>query len=190
MARVAVGKKVPAFTQEATGDKKVALKDLAGKRVVIYFYPKDNTPGCTTEACTFRDLGTEFNALGAKVLGISADTVKRQSNFAAKHNLPMALLADTERTVLEAWGIWAEKKNYGRTYMGIVRSTFLFDADGRLVQKWEKVRVKGHVDAVLEAAGSGSRHIFNLGHGIERTTDPDQVARLVDHLRMRSEEVS
>ena len=129
----------------------VSWDALRGAPVVVFAYPKANTPGCTTEACTFRDLGTEFNALGAKVLGISADTVKRQSNFAAKYSLPMALLADTERTVLEAWGIWAEKKNYGRTYMGIVRSTFLFDADGRLVQKWEKVRVKGHVDAVLEA---------------------------------------
>lgn len=139
------------FTLSDQDGNDIAWSSLRGAPVVVFAYPKASTPGCTTEACNFRDLSEAFAAVGAKVLGISADTVKRQSNFAAKHSLNMPLLADTEREVLEAWGIWAEKKNYGRTYMGIVRSTFLFDAQGQLVQKWDKVRVKGHVDAVLEA---------------------------------------
>ena len=128
----------------------VSWDALRGAPVVVFAYPKANTPGCTTEACTFRDLATEFNALGAKVLGISADTVKRQSNFAAKHNLPMALLADTERTVLEAWGIWAEKKNYGRTYMGCIRTTVVIDEEGKILSHKGNVRAKGNAERTLD----------------------------------------
>ena len=122
------------------------------KPAVIFFYPKANTPGCTTESIAFRDLYEDFRALGVAVFGASADTVKRQSNFVAKHQLATPLLADPEHLILQPWGIWAEKKNYGRTYMGIKRTTVLFGADGRVAQVWENVRVKGHADKVLQAA--------------------------------------
>ena len=154
MSSIEAGKKAPAFTLPNQDGEKVALRDLAGQDVVVYFYPRDDTPGCTKEACHFRDLQSAFDAVGVSVLGISADSVRAQGNFSAKHTLSMPLLSDPERTVLEAWGIWGEKKNYGRTYMGIIRSTFLFDAEGTLVEAWRKVRVKGHADAVLERARS------------------------------------
>lgn len=128
--------------------------DLRGSPVVVFFYPKASTPGCTKEACAFRDLSAEFGALGVRVFGASADSVKRQANFRDKYELGMPLLCDPEHLILEPWGVWAEKKNYGKTYMGIVRSTFVFDADGVLVNKWTNVRVKGHADAVLEDAAS------------------------------------
>ena len=117
---------------------------------MVFFYPKASTPGCTTEACAFRDLSDEFGSMGVRVFGASADSVKRQANFRDKYELGMPLLCDPEHVILEPWGIWAEKKNYGKTYMGIVRSTFVFDAEGVLVNKWTNVRVKGHADAVLE----------------------------------------
>lgn len=147
-----VGDRPEDFALPDQDGQQVRWADLRGHPVVVFFYPKASTPGCTTEACAFRDLATEFGSLDVAVIGMSADTVKRQSNFRDKHALTMPLLADTERVVLEPWGVWAEKKNYGRTYMGIVRSTFLFDADGVVTHAWTKVRVKGHVDAVLEAA--------------------------------------
>lgn len=127
----------------------VAWDSFRGKPVVFFFYPKASTPGCTKEACAFRDLTAEFEARGVAVVGVSADSVKRQSNFAQKYELTMPLLADPDHAILEPWGVWAEKKNYGRTYMGIVRSTFLFDADGTLAHVWPKVRVAGHAEAVL-----------------------------------------
>ncbi len=127
----------------------VAWADFRGKPVVVFFYPKASTPGCTTEACAFTDLSKDFADRGVAVVGVSADTVKRQSNFATKYSLSMPLLADTEKEVLEAWGVWGEKKNYGRTYLGIHRSTFLFDKDGTVAFAWPKVRVKGHAEAVL-----------------------------------------
>ena len=130
----------------------VRLSDTRGTPSVFFFYPKASTPGCTKEACAFTELGASFASLGVKVFGVSADSVKRQSNFATKYELNMPLLADTEREIIEAWGVWQEKKNYGRTYMGIVRSTFLFDAEGKLAHVWPKVRVKGHAEAVLEKA--------------------------------------
>lgn len=129
--------------------EEVRWADLRGKPVVIFFYPKASTPGCTTEACDFRDLGEAFASRGVAVFGASADTVKRQANFRDKQALNMPLLADPERLILEPWGIWAEKKNYGKTYMGIVRSTFVFDGQGALAHKWTGVRVKGHADEVL-----------------------------------------
>lgn len=147
---IAVGDTVEDFTLQNQSGESVTWSDLRGNPVVVFFYPKANTPGCTTEACGFRDLSGDFEALGVKVLGMSADTVKRQSNWTTKYDLNMPLLADTEREVIEAWGVWQEKKNYGRTYMGIVRTTVLFDAEGRVVEVWSPVKVKGHVDAVLE----------------------------------------
>ncbi len=127
----------------------VRLSETRGAPAVFFFYPKANTPGCTKEACGFSEAGAAFAALGVRLYGVSADTVKRQSNFVAKYALSMPLLADVDRELIEGWGVWQEKKNYGRTYMGIVRSTFLFDAEGKLVHLWPKVRVKGHVDEVL-----------------------------------------
>ena len=145
-----VGNKATDFVLKDHTGADVAWADLRGRPVVVFAYPKANTPGCTKEACHFRDLQSAFDAVGVSVLGISADSVRAQGNFSAKHTLSMPLLSDPERTVLEAWGIWGEKKNYGRTYMGIIRSTFLFDPEGKVAHVWPKVRVKGHVDAVLE----------------------------------------
>jgi peroxiredoxin Q/BCP len=149
---IAAGDTVDDFTLTDHEDRPVRWADLRGRPVVFFFYPKANTPGCTKEACAFRDLSGAFAELGVDVYGISADTVKRQANFVSKYDLTMPLLADTEREVIEKWGVWQEKKNYGRTYMGIVRTTVLFDAEGQVVQVWSPVRVKGHAEAVLEAA--------------------------------------
>ena len=129
--------------------EEVRWEDLRGSPVVVFFYPKASTPGCTTEACDFRDLQAEFAARNVRVFGASADSVKRQSNFRDKHTLSMPLLSDPDHVILEPWGVWAEKKNYGKTYMGIVRSTFVFDERGTLAHKWTNVRVKGHADKVL-----------------------------------------
>jgi peroxiredoxin Q/BCP len=147
-----VGDRPEEFSLSDQNGNEVAWSSLRGKPVVVFFYPKANTPGCTKEACAFRDLGGEFGELGVQVIGMSADSVKRQSNFDAKFELGMPLLSDPDHVVLEPWGVWGEKKMYGKTHMGIIRSTFLFDADGVVVNAWPKVRVKGHVDAVLEAA--------------------------------------
>jgi peroxiredoxin Q/BCP len=127
------------------------LSAHAGKPVIVYFYPKDMTPGCTTEAQDFRDKLDAFATAGAVIVGVSKDSAKRHAKFREKHCLPFELLSDAEGSVCEDWGVWQEKKNYGRTYMGIVRSTFLVDKDGVVAAAWTKVRVKGHVDAVLEA---------------------------------------
>ena len=141
------------FTLTDHNGNDVAWDSFRGSPAVFFFYPKASTPGCTKEACAFRDLADEFAKLGVAVVGVSADSVKRQSNFATKYELSMPLLADPEHAILEPWGIWQEKKNYGRTYMGIVRSTFLFDGEGVLRHVWPKVRVAGHAEAVLAKAG-------------------------------------
>jgi len=149
---IEVGDSAVDFTLNDQDGNPITWSDFRGKPVAVFFYPKANTPGCTKEACSFRDLKGEFDAIGASVVGISADSVKRQNNFVAKHALNMSLLSDPDHLVLDAWGIWAEKKNYGRTYMGIKRTTVLFDATGTVAQVWPNVRVKGHADKVLEAA--------------------------------------
>lgn len=140
------------FTLSDQHGEDVAWSSFRGAPVVVFFYPKASTPGCTTEACGFRDLKGDFAAVGVAVVGMSADTVRRQKNFADKQGLDYPLLSDTEHVVVAPWGVWGEKKNYGKTYEGIHRSTFLFDADGKVVRAWPKVRVKGHVDEVLAAA--------------------------------------
>ncbi len=145
-----IGEKAPQFCLPNQDNEEVCLRDLAGSWVVLYFYPKDNTPGCTTEALDFTAHLDEFEALGATVLGVSPDSVKKHQNFIAKKELRVTLLADEEKKVCQAYGVWQLKKNYGREYMGVVRSTFLIDPDGIIRAKWEKVRVKGHVEAVLE----------------------------------------
>jgi peroxiredoxin Q/BCP len=144
---------VPApFTLLDQEGREVTWSSLRGKGVVVFFYPRADTPGCTQEACDFRDLGAAFGELGVQVIGISADPVKKQANFARKHALGMTLLADVDRVVLQDWGVWGTKMMYGKPHEGIIRSTFLFDADGRVVRVWSPVKVKGHVDEVLAAA--------------------------------------
>jgi thioredoxin-dependent peroxiredoxin len=147
---VAVGQAAPDFTLQANSDRTISLKDFRGQYVVLYFYPKDMTPGCTTEACDFRDYHAEFARLNTVVLGISPDDVKSHDKFAAKHELPFPLLADPDHQVAEAYGVWVLKKMYGREYMGIERSTFLIDPEGTIVKAWPKVKVKGHVEDVLQ----------------------------------------
>ncbi|SPF76143.1 Putative peroxiredoxin bcp [Aliiroseovarius pelagivivens] len=148
----AIGDVAPDFTLPQDGGAPITLSELAGSPVVLFFYPKDNTPGCTTEALDFTALRSEFQALGVQVLGVSKDSLKKHENFRAKHALGISLLSDAEGDVCERYGTWGEKKNYGRTYMGITRTTFLIGADGRIAQVWEKVKVKDHAQTVLEAA--------------------------------------
>ena len=151
---LAIGDKAPAFSLPANGDKTIGLSDYAGRQLVIYFYPKDNTPGCTTESIDFTNAAADFDAAGTDIVGVSADSVKKHENFIAKHNLGIPLLADEEQVMLNDYGVWVEKNMYGRKFMGIERATFLIAADGTIKQIWRKVKVKGHVEAVLEAARS------------------------------------
>ena len=154
MTMLNTGDKAPAFTGVTDGDGKISLRDLKGRKVVLYFYPKDMTPGCTTEAQGFRDAIGDFEKTNAVVIGVSKDSVKRHDNFKAKHDLPFTLISDEDGKICEAYGVWQMKKNYGREYMGIVRSTFLIDEKGKIAEIWSNLRVKGHVDKVLEAAQS------------------------------------
>ncbi len=151
MSTATLGKKSPAFSLSATGGQTIALKDLKGKNLVLYFYPKDSTPGCTTEGQNFRDLYAEFQQLNTEILGVSRDSIKKHENFKAKQAFPFELLSDEEELLCELFDVIKEKKLYGKTYMGIERSTFLIDAKGVLRQEWRKVKVKGHADEVLEA---------------------------------------
>ncbi|TXK75390.1 thioredoxin-dependent thiol peroxidase [Paenibacillus sp. N3.4] len=143
----------PDFTLPASNGSKVSLHDYRGKKVVIYFYPKDNTPTCTQESCDFRDYNGKFAELGVEVIGISPDELKSHDKFIAKYELPFLLLSDPEHQVAEQFGVWAMKKLYGREYMGIVRSTFLINEEGYIVKEWSKVKVKNHVQSVLDAIG-------------------------------------
>ena len=148
------GATAPDFTLPINGGDEITLSALKGQHVVVYFYPKDNTPGCTTEAQDFTELANDFAAANTKIIGISPDSVKKHDNFVAKYDLKVTLAADTEKEVCEAYGVWVEKKMYGKTYMGVERSTFLIDQDGLLVKIWPKVKVKGHAAEVLDAARS------------------------------------
>ena len=151
---VTIGDKAPAFDLPTDGGGQMKLSDLKGKTVVLYFYPKDSTPGCTTEGNDFTELHGEFEKAGAVILGASKDSVKRHDNFKAKQGFPFTLLSDEDGVLCEAYGVWVLKKNYGREYMGIERSTFVIDANGKIAHEWRKVRVKGHAQAVLEAVQS------------------------------------
>ena len=147
-----VGSKAPEFTAQTDGGGSLSLTSLRGKKVVLYFYPKDDTPGCTTEACGFRDALPDFSGIGAEIIGVSKDSIARHDKFKAKYDLPFTLIADEDGAICEAYGVWQEKKNYGKTYMGIVRSTFLIDPAGKVAAAWSNLRVKGHVEKVLEEA--------------------------------------
>ena len=144
------GDKAPNFDLPVNGGGTLSLKDLKGKAVVMYFYPKDMTPGCTTEAQDFRDYIKDFQKAGAVVVGVSKDSVKRHDNFVEKQALPFQLISDENGTLCEDFGVWAEKSMYGRKYMGIIRATFIIDAKGVIRHVWPKVKVKGHVEDVLE----------------------------------------
>ena len=138
------------FTLQASNGKNVSLSDYKGKAVILYFYPKDSTPGCTTEACDFRDNSDEIKEGNAEILGISLDSINSHEKFIEKNDLPFLLLSDPDHKVCEMYGVWQLKKNYGKEYMGIVRSTFLIDKDQNIVKEWRNVRVKNHVEEVTE----------------------------------------
>ena len=148
------GAEAPDFTLASDDGGKVKLSDLRGKPVVLYFYPKDDTPGCTKEACAFRDRTADLNAKGAVVLGVSPDDVASHGKFRDKYSLNFPLLADTGHQVAERYGAWREKNMYGKTSMGIQRSTFLIDREGKVRKAWKKVNVDGHDEQVLEALAS------------------------------------
>lgn len=143
------GSKAPAFSLPDESGTLVSSASLAGKPYVLYFYPKDDTPGCTKEACDFRDNLRAFNAQKVRVLGVSPDDSKRHAKFKEKYGLTFSLLSDTEKSLIEAYGVWVKKLNYGREYMGVQRSTFLIDKHGKVAKAWHGVRVPGHVEAVL-----------------------------------------
>ena len=151
---VSIGKQIRPFSLPATGDQMLSLEDFRGRWLVLYFYPKDNTPGCTTEGQDFRDAYPEFARLGAVVLGVSRDSVKIHEGFKAKQSFPFDLLADPDEALCRQFDVIREKNMYGRKVMGIERSTFLIDGEGVLRQAWRKVRVKGHVSEVLAAVQS------------------------------------
>ena len=148
---LAVGDEAPSFTLETDGAGEVSLEALRGRKVVLYFYPKDDTSGCTKEACGFRDALPDFGD-GVEVIGVSPDNVASHDRFKAKYGLNFRLASDPDHRVAEAYGAWVEKSMYGRKYMGVDRSTFLIDESGRIAGIWRKVKVPGHVDAVLAAS--------------------------------------
>ena len=146
-----VGDKAPAFSMKTDGGDKISLSGLKGQNVVLYFYPKDDTSGCTAQACGFRDSFPDYGKTGATVIGVSRDSVASHDKFKKKHGLPFILASDSEGKVTEDYGVWVEKSMYGRKYMGIDRSTFLIDKDGTVRGAWRKVKVPGHVAEVLKA---------------------------------------
>ena len=153
MAReLAAGVKAPAFTLPRDGGGKVSLKDFKGRKLVLYFYPKADTPGCTKEAIAFSKLRAAFSKAGTEILGVSADSVEAQDKFKSKHRLTIPLASDETKKMLTGYGAWGEKSLYGRKFMGVRRKTFLIDGEGRIARIWPTVRVEGHAEEVLEAA--------------------------------------
>jgi thioredoxin-dependent peroxiredoxin len=144
-----VGRKAPEFSAQIDGGKKISLADFKGKKLVLYFYPKDQTSGCTTEACDFRDNMERITSAGAVVIGVSPDSVKSHEKFIEKQNLNFHLLSDEDKKICEAYGVWGEKSMYGRKYMGVFRTTYLIDENGIILKSWAKVKVKGHVEDVI-----------------------------------------
>ncbi|MDD1497684.1 MAG: thioredoxin-dependent thiol peroxidase [Agrobacterium cavarae] len=152
MAELTIGDEAPDFRLPRNGGGDISLSDLKGKAVVLYFYPKDDTSGCTAEAIDFSALGAQFEAANTVVIGISPDSVKSHDKFAAKHSLTVMLAADEDKSALEAYGVWKEKSMYGKKYMGVERTTFLISPDGKVAKIWSKVKVPGHAQAVLDEA--------------------------------------
>jgi peroxiredoxin Q/BCP len=153
MELLSVGAKAPDFDTTDQDGRKVSLKDFRGKKVVLYFYPKDDTPGCTVEACSFRDNLPEFERLNATVLGVSTDNEASHRRFADKFQLPFTLLADSDKAIVQAYGAWGEKKNYGKTYMGTHRITYVIDEKGKIQAVFPKVTPKTHADELLRLLG-------------------------------------
>jgi len=149
---LSIGDKAPDFTLPTDGNGQVSLSAFKGKKLILYFYPKDDTPGCTKEACGFRDALPDFSGADAVVIGVSKDTVAKHDKFKQKYELPFTLASDVDGKMIEAYGCWVEKSLYGKKYMGIDRATFLIDGAGVIRGVWHKVKVDGHVDAVLKAA--------------------------------------
>ena len=155
MTKCSEGDTFPAFTMETPDGGTLTRDDLAGRKAVLFFYPKDNTPGCTSEAKDFSTLKADFEKAGARVIGVSKDSAQKHRNFIAKHGLTVELATDAQEGGLsDELGIWTEKQMYGRTYLGMVRSTYLVDENGKILRIWPKVKVKGHADEVLEAVRS------------------------------------
>lgn len=159
-----IGKQAPTFKLPNQNGDMVSIADFKGKNVILYFYPKDMTPGCTTEACDFRDQYSNFSSLETVILGISPDPAARHQTFIEKHTLPFTLLADEEQEVASLYGVWTLKKNFGKEYMGIERSTFLINKEGIIVKEWKKVRVKGHVEETLQAVKELNEGTLNRLH--------------------------
>ncbi|WP_099866582.1 thioredoxin-dependent thiol peroxidase [Pararhizobium haloflavum] len=151
MSDLTEGDAAPGFTLPRDGAETVSLEDLKGRKVVLFFYPKDDTSGCTAEAIAFTGLRSDFQKAGADVIGMSPDPVKKHDKFRDKHGLTVPLVSDEEKSTLEAYGVWKEKSMYGRKYMGVERSTFLIDENGRIARVWRKVKVPGHAEDVLAA---------------------------------------
>ena len=152
MSKLSIGDNAPQFDLPRNGEGNIALNTLKGKKVVLYFYPKDSTSGCTTEAIDFSALAADFAGADTVVIGMSPDSVKSHDKFAAKYSLTVMLASDEDKTTLDAYGVWVEKSMYGRKYMGVERTTFLIDRDGKIAEIWPKVKVAGHAQAVLEKA--------------------------------------
>lgn len=146
---LAAGDPAPDFSAETDGGGQIQLSDLRGQRVVLYFYPRDSTPGCTFEACAFRDAHEEFCAKNCVIIGVSADSIKSHERFSARHHLPFRLVSDPDHAISESYGAWRQKTLFGRKYMGIVRSTFVIGADGRIEASYDQVKVVGHIGEIL-----------------------------------------
>ena len=151
MSQLNIGDKPPEFRFPADNGQEISTTGLKGRMSILYFYPKDNTPGCTAQACGFRDKLDDFNQLKANIVGISKDSIKKHENFKAKHGLNFPLASDENSDVCERYGVWKEKSMYGKTFMGIERTTFLLDEEGHIVQIWRKVKVKDHIDELHSA---------------------------------------
>jgi len=151
MAKLKIGDKAPDFKGVDQNNNSISLSDFIGKKVILYFYPKANTPGCTAQACNLRDNYDDLLKKGFKIIGVSADSVQKQNNFASKYQLPFPLVADTEKEVLKLYGAWGEKKMYGRTFEGIIRMTYVIDEKGIIEQIFNKVKTKEHSEQILEA---------------------------------------
>ena len=149
-----VGDSVPTFSLPSSSGKEISLADYKGKKIVLYFYPKDDTPGCTTEACEFRDNLKNYADVNAVIIGVSKDPLKSHDKFIEKYELPFELISDEDGKLLDAFGVWKEKSMYGKTFMGVERTTFLIDENGKIAKSWRKVSVPNHVAAVLEEAKS------------------------------------